>query len=54
MFGPRGNKMDEKRSALRRVWRTPREEKDVQILATNGLLLAHLGERHDRICKKMP
>ena len=54
MSGSRGSKKDNKRSTLRRVWGTPGEEKAIQVLATNGLLLAHHEERQDRICKKMP
>ena len=46
--------MDDKRSAFRRVWKTPREEKVVQMPATNRLLLAHHEERHGKICKTMP
>ena len=54
MFGSRGGKRDDKRSTRKRVWGTPREEKVVQMLATNGLLLAHHEERYSRICEKMP
>ena len=54
MSRSRGSKMDDKRSAFRRMWRTPGEEKAVQMSATNGLLLAHHEERHGKICKKMP
>ena len=52
MSRSRGSKMDDKRSALRRVWRTPGEEKAVQVSVTNGLLLAHHEERHGKICKR--
>ena len=45
--------MDDKRSALRRVWGTPKEEKDVQMLAANGLLLANHEKRCGRICEKV-
>ena len=46
--------MDDKRSAFRRVWETPGEEKAIQIPATNGLLLACHEERYSKICEKMP
>ena len=54
MSRSRGSKMDDKRSAFRRVWRTLGEEKAVQMPATNGLLLAHYEERYNRICEKVP
>ena len=54
MYRSRGSKRDDKRSALKRMWGTPGEKKAVQMPTTNGLLLAHHEERHDKICKKMP
>ena len=46
MSGSQGSKKDDKRSAFRRMWGTPKEEKAVQMLAANGLLLAYYEERH--------
>ena len=54
MSGSQGSKKNNKRSTLKRVWGVLREEKSIQIPATNGLLLAHLEERYSRICEKMP
>ena len=53
MSRSRGSKKDDKRSALKRVWGTPGEEKAIQMPVTNGLLLAHHEERYSRICEKM-
>ena len=52
MSGSQGRKMDDKRSALGRVWRTLGEEKVVQMPTANGLQLAHHEERYSRICEK--
>ena len=54
MSGSQGSKKNDKRSTLKRVWGVLGEEKSVQMPATNGLLLAHLKERYNRICEKMP
>ena len=53
MLGSQGSKRNDKISTCRRVWGTPGEEKIVQMLATNWLLLVYHEERYSRICKKM-
>ena len=54
MFGSRRSKGDDKGGTRRRMWGAPRKEKFVQMLATDGLLLAHHEEGHRRICEEMP
>ena len=46
MTRSRGSKMDDKRSALKRMWGTQGKEKAIQMPTANGLLLAYHEERY--------
>ena len=54
MFGTQRSGENDKGGTRRRMRETPKKEKVVQMLATDGLLLAHYEKRHNKICEEIP